>query len=52
VRDRLGHADVSTTTIYLHLINSLEGAVVMAHEDEIDQLFRQPWPQAPQGESA
>jgi site-specific recombinase XerD len=39
VRDRMGHSDVSTTTIYLHLINSLEGHLVLAHEDEIDQLF-------------
>lgn len=39
VRDRLGHSDVSTTAIYLHLINSLEGHLVLAHEDEIDQLF-------------
>ncbi|MDC7698023.1 site-specific integrase [Vogesella sp. LYT24W] len=39
VRDRLGHSDVSTTTIYLHLVNSLEGHLVLAHEDEIDQLF-------------
>ncbi len=39
VRDRLGHSDVSTTTIYLHLVNSLEGGVVLAHEDEIDKLF-------------
>lgn len=39
VRDRLGHSDVSTTTIYLHLINSLEGHLILAHEDEIDQLF-------------
>ncbi|MDH0344570.1 site-specific integrase [Chromobacterium haemolyticum] len=39
VRDRLGHSDVSTTTIYLHLINSLEGHIVLAHEDEIDRLF-------------
>ena len=42
VRDRLGHADVSTTAIYLHLINSLEGQLVLAHEDEIDQLFASP----------
>lgn len=41
VRDRLGHSDVSTTTNYLHLINSLEGNLVLAHEDEIDQLFAQ-----------
>lgn len=39
VRDRLGHSDVSTTMVYLHLINSLEGHLVLAHEDEIDQLF-------------
>lgn len=39
VRDRLGHSDVSTTAVYLHLINSLEGHLVLAHEDEIDQLF-------------
>lgn len=42
VRDRLGHSDVSTTTIYLHLINSLEGLLVLAHEDEIDRLFASP----------
>jgi len=41
VRDRMGHTDVSTTTGYLHLINSLEGNLVLAHEDEIDQLFAQ-----------
>ena len=39
VRDRLGHSNVSTTMVYLHLINSLEGHLVLAHEDEIDQLF-------------
>ena len=39
VRDRLGHSDVTTTTVYLHLVNSLEGHLVLAHEDEIDQLF-------------
>lgn len=39
VRDRMGHSDVSTTTIYLHVINSLEGSLVMAHEDEIDEIF-------------
>lgn len=39
VRDRLGHSDVSTTTVYLHLINALEGHLVLAHEDEIDELF-------------
>ncbi len=39
VRDRMGHADVSTTSIYLHLINELEGHLILAHEDEIDRLF-------------
>lgn len=42
VRDRLGHRDVSTTSIYLHLVNSLEGHLVLAHEDEIDRLFAPP----------
>ena len=41
VRDRLGHSDVSSTVIYLHLVNSLEGHLVLAHEDEIDMLFAQ-----------
>lgn len=39
VRDRMGHSNVSTTAIYLHLINSLEGHLVLAHEDELDKLF-------------
>jgi integrase/recombinase XerD len=40
VRDRMGHSDVQTTAIYLHLINQLEAQLVLAHEDEIDHLFR------------
>lgn len=44
VRDRMGHSDVSTTAIYLHLINSLEGSLVMAHEDEVDEIFASPHP--------
>jgi len=39
VRDRLGHSDVTTTAGYLHLINSLEGHLILEHEDEIDELF-------------
>ena len=39
VRDRMGHADVQTTAIYLHLINQLEAQSIIAHEDEIDMLF-------------
>lgn len=41
VRDRMGHSDVQSTAIYLHLINQLEAQVVLAHEDEIDMLFAQ-----------
>lgn len=40
VRDRLGHSDVQTTMIYLHLINQLEAQSVLAYEDEIDMMFR------------
>ncbi|WP_354691376.1 tyrosine-type recombinase/integrase [Phytobacter sp. RSE-02] len=39
VRDRLGHSDVQTTMIYLHLINQLEAQSVLAYEDEIDMMF-------------
>lgn len=39
VRDRMGHSDVQTTMIYLHLINQLEAKSVLAHEDEIDMMF-------------
>lgn len=39
VRDRMGHADVQTTAIYLHVINQLSAQAVLAHEDEIDMLF-------------
>ncbi len=39
VRDRMGHSDVQTTSIYLHLINQLEAQLVLAHEDHVDQLF-------------
>ena len=41
VRDRMGHSDVQTTAIYLHLINQLDAQIVLAHEDEIDRLFAQ-----------
>lgn len=39
VRDRLGHSNIQTTIIYLHLINQLEAQSVLAHEDEIDMMF-------------
>jgi len=39
VRDRMGHGDVQTTAIYLHLINQLDAQIVLAHEDEMDMLF-------------
>ncbi|WHT81888.1 tyrosine-type recombinase/integrase (plasmid) [Providencia rettgeri] len=39
IRDRLGHSDVQTTMIYLHLINQLEAQSVLAYEDEIDMMF-------------
>ena len=39
VRDRMGHSDVQTTSIYLHLINQLDAQAVFAHEDEINALF-------------
>ena len=39
VRDRMGHSDIQTTMVYLHLINQLEAQSVLAHEDEIDMMF-------------
>ena len=39
MRDRMGHSSVSTTSIYLHLINQLDAQIVLAHEDEMDMLF-------------
>lgn len=39
LRDRLGHASVNTTMIYLHLVEQLESDLVLSHEAEIDALF-------------
>jgi len=39
VRDRLGHASVLTTQVYLHVLRDMEASLVLAHEDEIDNLF-------------
>jgi integrase len=50
VRDRMGHSDVQTTAIYLHLINQLEAQIVLAHEDEIDLLFEGAAPRESNGE--
>jgi integrase/recombinase XerD len=40
VRDRLGHANVATTSVYLHVIHQLDAELVLQHEDEIDALFK------------
>ena len=42
VRDRLGHADVQTTAIYLSQINQLASQLVLAIEDEFDRMFEMP----------
>ena len=39
VRDRLGHASIETTMIYLHLVEQLESDLILEHEAEIDALF-------------
>lgn len=39
VRDRMGHADVQTTALYLHVINQMDAQIVIAHEDETDRLL-------------
>lgn len=39
VRDRLGHASVQTTMVYLQQIERLLGAEVLAMMDEFDQLY-------------
>ena len=39
VRDRLGHKSVSTTTVYLQLIDSLANQLLQTHEGELADLF-------------
>jgi integrase len=39
VRDRLGHASVQTTMVYLQQIERLLGAEALAMMDEFDQLY-------------
>jgi len=52
VRDRMGHTDVQTTAVYLHLINQLSAQAVLAHEDEIDRLFTGDVPEMPREDAA
>jgi len=40
LRDRMGHASVVTTTIYLGQLEQLAGGVVLAIEDEFNRLFQ------------
>jgi site-specific recombinase XerD len=39
VRDRMGHADITTTAVYLHAINQLASQLILKHEAELDDLF-------------
>jgi integrase/recombinase XerD len=39
VRDRLGHASVISTQIYLHLLEQLDAALMLSHEDELSALL-------------
>lgn len=39
VRDRMGHANVTTTSAYLHVINQLASQLILTHEAELDDLF-------------
>ena len=39
VRDRMGHKNVTTTAIYLHLINQLASELSLKHEAELEELF-------------
>lgn len=39
VRDRMGHANVTTTSVYLHLINQLASELILKHEAELEELF-------------
>ena len=42
VRDRLGHANVTSTAIYLHLIDRLGSKLIMKHDAELNELFALP----------
>lgn len=39
VQKRLGHASISSTLIYLHLLNDLDGVLMLAFENELDELL-------------
>lgn len=41
VRDRLGHANITSTAVYLHLIDKLASQLILQHEAELDELFAQ-----------
>jgi integrase len=40
VRDRLGHASVTTTERYLHYLEEVEDDVMTKYQEEIDGLSR------------
>jgi hypothetical protein len=35
----MGHANVTSTSVYLHLINQLAAKLIMKHEAELEELF-------------
>jgi len=38
IRDRLGHSSITTTEIYLHYLEELEGDVMTSYDEDVDQL--------------
>lgn len=40
LRDRMGHSTVNTTQIYLHLLEQLDVALLVLHEEELHGLFQ------------
>ena len=39
VRDRLGHASITTTQIYLHMLEQLDIDLMLLHEQELGELI-------------
>lgn len=39
LRDRLGHSSVTTTQLYLHLVEEIDADLMIAFEEEINALF-------------